>query len=297
MDNNTQPVFDRKVEDIGNSIWLEHINITVPDQIPAVLFYISGMGLTRDPYIMTGLENMWVNIGRSQIHTPARAAQVLRGHTGIVQPDRAALLKRLEYVTPKLAGTKFAYKNCGDHVETTCPWGNKFKVYEPDLSRFGGTQLGIPYVEFDVPVGVADGIARFYNQVIKAPAKVVDEPAGRAARVMVGHHQHLIFRETSRLIPKYDGHHLQIYIADFSSPHKWLNDHGLIIQESDQYQYRFKDIVDPVDGKFLYTIEHEVRSVTHPLYARPLVNRNPVQTNLNYRPGYDAGQWATPHSS
>jgi hypothetical protein len=221
----------------------------------------------------------------------------LRGHTGIVQPDRAALLKRLEYVTPKLAGTKFAYKNCGDHVETTCPWGNKFKVYEPDPSRFGGTQLGIPYVEFDVPVGVADGIARFYNQVIKAPAKVVDEPAGRAARVMVGHHQHLIFRETSKPIPEYDGHHLQIYIADFSGPHKWLNDHGLIIQESDQYQYRFKDIVDPVDGKFLYTIEHEVRSVTHPLYARPLVNRNPVQTNRNYRPGYDAGQWATPHSS
>ncbi len=297
MDNNTQPVFDRAAEDLGNSIWLEHTNTTVPDQIPAVLFYLTGMGLTRDPYIMTGLENMWVNIGRSQIHMPAREAQVLRGHTGIVQPDRAALLKRLEYVTLKLAGTQFAYKNCGDYVETTCPWGNKFKVYEPDPSRFGGTQLGIVYVEFDVPVGVADGIARFYNQVIKAPAKVVDEPAGRAARVMVGHHQYMIFRETSKPIPEYDGHHLQIYIADFSGPHKWLKDHGLIVQESDQYQYRFKDIVDPVDGKFLYTIEHEVRSVTHPLYARPLVNRNPVQTNRNYRPGYDAGQWATPHGS
>ena len=56
------------------------------------------------------------------------------------------------------------------------------------------------------------------------------------------------------------------------------------------------DIIDPNDGKVLYTIEHEVRSITHPLYARPLVNRNPVQTNRNYRPGYDAGQWAAPHS-
>ena len=67
-------------------------------------------------------------------------------------------------------------------------------------------------------------------------------------------------------------------------------------EESDQYQYRFKDIVDPDTGKHLYTIEHEVRSITHPLYARPLVNRNPVQTNRNYRPGYDAGQWAAPHT-
>jgi hypothetical protein len=82
MDNNSEPVFDRTAEDLGNSIWLEHTNTTVPDQIPAVLFYLSGMGLTRDPYIMTGLENMWVNIGRSQIHMPAKAAQVLRGHTG-----------------------------------------------------------------------------------------------------------------------------------------------------------------------------------------------------------------------
>jgi hypothetical protein len=297
MDNNTQPTFDRAAEDIGNSVWLEHTNTTVPDQVNATLFYITGMGFTRDPYIMTGLENMWVNIGRSQIHCPARAAQVLRGHTGIVQPDRASLLKRLAYVAPKLAGTKFAYKDCGEFVEVSCPWGNQFKVYEPDPSRFGGVILGMPYVEFDVPPGTADGIARFYNQVIKAPSTVVNDAAGRAARVLVGHNQHLIFRETNKPIPEYDGHHLQIYLTDFSGPHRWLKAKGLITEESDQYQYRFKDIVDPDNGKFLYTIEHEVRSITHPLYARPLVNRNPVQTNRNYRPGYDAGYWATPHSS
>ena len=27
--------------------------------------------------------------------------------------------------------------------------------------------------------------------------------------------------------------------------------------------------------------------MTHPLYARPLVNRNPAQTNRNYVPGRD----------
>jgi len=35
-------------------------------------------------------------------------------------------------------------------------------------------------------------------------------------------------------------------------------------------------------------LEREVRSLTHPLYARPLINRNPAQTNLDYARGHDA---------
>jgi len=38
----------------------------------------------------------------------------------------------------------------------------------------------------------------------------------------------------------------------------------------------------------LFTIEHEIRSMTHPLYARPLVNRNVAQTNRHYVMGGDA---------
>lgn len=292
MDTNTRPAFDRMAENLGNSVGLEHVNTTVPDQINATLFYITGLGLTRDPYIMTGLENMWVNVGRSQFHLPAKAPQVLRGHTGIVQPDREALLKRLAYVKPKLENTKFGWKEFEDYVEATCPWGNRIRVYQPDAKRWGRILLGMPYVEFDVPKGTADGIARFYNQVIKAPAQVLDDAEGRRAKVLVGHGQHLIFKETDKPIPEYDGHHLQIYIADFGGPHAWLKQKGLITEESDQFQYRFKDIVDPDSGKFLYTIEHEVRSVTHPLYARPLVNRNVSTTNRTYAPGYDAGVWA-----
>ena len=37
----------------------------------------------------------------------------------------------------------------------------------------------------------------------------------------------------------------------------------------------------------MFEIEHEIRSITHPLYARPLVNRNPRQTNRNYVQGRD----------
>ena len=101
--------FDRMAEDMGNSVALEHVNVTVPDQQLATLFYNSGLGLTRDPYIMTGLENMWMNVGRSQFHLPTqKKAQVLRGHTGLVLPDRAALPKRLSTVKERLQHTHFS---------------------------------------------------------------------------------------------------------------------------------------------------------------------------------------------
>ena len=33
-----------------------------------------------------------------------------------------------------------------------------------------------------------------------------------------------------------------------------------------------------------------MRSATHPMYMRPLVNRNPAETNRTYAPGHE--QWA-----
>jgi hypothetical protein len=80
--------------------------------------------------------------------------------------------------------------------------------------------------------------------------------------------------------------------ADFSGPHRRLAAKGLIVQESDQHQYLFQDIVDPDGGRVLFTVEHEVRSMKHPLYLRPLVNRNPSQSIMRYAPGEDARNWA-----
>jgi hypothetical protein len=234
---------------------------------------------------------MWMNVGRSQFHLPTQKPQVLRGHTGLVLPDRAALLTRLATVRERLAHTQFNFTAHETYVDAVCPWGNRIRCHTPDAQRFGPIMLGMPYVEFDVPVGVTAGIAEFYRRVLKTPATLEDDAAGRYARVMAGKAQYLHFRECDRALPAYDGHHIQIYIADFSGPHAWLVKNNLITEESDQYQYRFQDLVDPDNGKVLFTIEHEVRSMTHPLYARPLVNRNPAQTNRNYAPGYDA---ATP---
>ena len=80
-------------------------------------------------------------------------------------------------------------------------------------------------------------------------------------------------------------------------PARELEKLDLITEESDRCQYRFEDIVDLDTGKELFTIEHEVRSMTHPLLNRPLVNRNPAQTNRHYQMGADEWDWTLPRST
>jgi hypothetical protein len=289
--------FDRSAEDLGNIVGLEHVNVTVPDQRLATLFYISGLGMTRDPYLVTGVVNMWVNMGRSQFHLPIGEPQVVRGRVGIVVPDLDQLAQRLEMVRKHLEGTKFDYKagngKSNRYLDVTCPWGNQLRCHAPE-ERFGPVVLGVPYVEFDVPAGTADGIARFYGDVFGGLTTVEKSGGGRAARISVGPQQSLVFRETKKKIADYDGHHLQLYIADFSGPYKKLLKRKMISQESNQHQYRFLDIYDPQDGKVLFRLEHEIRSMTHPLYARPMINRNPAITNNRYAAGYQDLAWAAP---
>ena len=286
-----QQKFDRAAEDLGNSVHLEHVNVQVPDQRLATLFYVTGLGLTRDPYLMVSDSNMWINVGRNQFHLPSGDPQVLRGHTGIVIAGREALLDRLASVARKLEGTAFSFREHNDHVEATCPWGNRVRCYEPDAARFGRITLGIPYVEFDVPVGSAQGICAFYPEIMGMPAELRNGD-DTTASVQVGKNQNLLFRETDRPQPEYDGHHVQIYITNFSGPHRALAERNLIFSEDNPYQYRFRDIVDLANGKHLFTIEHEVRSATHPMFLRPLINRNPAQTNRTFAAGYDQWLWA-----
>ena len=279
--------FDRAAEDLGNSIHLEHVNVRIPDQRLATLFYAAGLGLTRDPFMMPGDRNMWINVGRSQFHLPTGDPQVLRGHTGLVIAGREALVDRLAAVRERLKETRFGFAEQNDYVEATCPWGNRVRCYEPDPARFGSLNLGMPYVEFDVPVGTVDGIAEFYRRMIEVPARVEQNGGGAVAHVTIGHDQELLFRETERPQPEFDNHHVAIYLVNFSGPYRKLRERNLVSQEDNRYQYRFKDIVDLDGGRVLFTIEHEVRSVTHPMYLRPLVNRNPMINNNNYAAGHE----------
>ena len=279
--------YDRSAEDLGNIVALEHVNLGIADQGLATVFYMSGLGITRDPYMMTSIDNMWVNVGRSQFHLPTMArAQRLRGRIGLVIPDREALLQRLDRVKGMLGDTRFSFLERDDHVETSCPWGNRILCHAPS-SRFEGMALGLAYVEFDVPRGAAEGIASFYREVFSTGARVEKAGGATATHVSVGIGQELIFRETDSAVEAYDGHHIQVYVANFSGPYRGLVERGLLTEESNQHQYRFQHIADPATGKALFEIEHEVRSLRHPMHARPLVNRNPLQTNRAYVPGRD----------
>lgn len=287
-----KPAFNRAVEDLGNIVELGHVNTEVADQGVATTFYVAGLGLTRDPYLMTATNNMWVNVGKSQFHLPTRAPQVLRGVTGLVVPDLDALRARLEHVGGQLAGTQFAVRDLGTVVEATSPYGNRIRLHAPDPVRFGPIVLGMAYIAFDVNPGTADGIARFYREIVDAPAQVVDDGGVRTARVPVGYRQWFDFRETPAGEAPYDGHHVQVYLANFSGPYQRLLERGLISQESNQHQYRFVDITDLDTGRVLFQIDHEVRSMTHPMYARPLVNRDPRMNNQTFHPGQESLAWA-----
>ena len=94
-------VFDRTTQDIGNIVEFGHVNVRVPDQRLAILFYVAGLGLTRDPYLIVGVDNAWINVGTCQFHLPVGEAQVLRGVTGLVLPDVDALMERLAVVAPR----------------------------------------------------------------------------------------------------------------------------------------------------------------------------------------------------
>lgn len=278
--------FDRSEENIGNVLNMEHINLTVPDQQLAALFYVTGLGFTRDPYIDFGTFNMWVNAGEQQFHLPKSTAQKWRGHIAVVVPSLEDLKRRFKFIAKPMADTEFAWDEKDDHIQVTCPWGNEIRVFGPD--KFPGRYLGIPYAEMQVAPGTSEGIARFYERAFGTPAAVKDDNEGKRVEVSMGFDQRLIYKETNQEIDDYDGHHIAIYVANFSAPHEYLVEHDLVTEESDQHQYRFQAIVDPDSGETLAELEHEVRSLKHPMFKRNLVNRNPAQTFFNYAEGRDA---------
>ncbi len=256
-----EALFDRTAGDVGNILALEHVNVTVPDQRAAERFYVEGLGLTRDPHMDFGGANVWINAGSQQFHLPtASAPQVLRGTVGLV----ALSLERVRRSLDRIGGG--GEPGPDGTLLVRCPWGNRIRVHQAG-EAFGAMTLGIAYVELDVAAGTAAGIARFYQSVLEAPASVQPTPDGAVARVGVGRHQALVFREGADP-PPYDGHHVAVYVAQFSRPHARLAAAGLITAETGEHEYRFSAVVDPDSGDVLTEIEHEVRSLRHPMYGR-----------------------------
>jgi len=248
---------------------VEHVNLGVARQDEATLFYVLGLGCTRDPDFFVGPGNAWMNFGRHQFHLPTIGAQVLRGTIGISVPSLPRLVARLEAVGPRLAGTKFAFAADADGVDIRCPWGNRFRATQAPSDQAGDGR-SIRYLRFDVPTGSASGIARFYRDLLAA--EVRSDEAGHA-EVVCAEGQQLVFQESSAGTDAYDGHHIAIYVADFDAVRQRLTDEGLVTSVEGAHQFRFVTIVEPGSAKVLYELEHEVRSCDHPAFTRTLANR------------------------
>lgn len=278
---------DHQEEDVGNVVLLEHVNVEIPDQAQATLFYVVGLGFTRDPYLNVGLGNMWINVGEQQFHLPTGAQpQIVPGIIGLVVPDLDLLKKRLEAIAEALKGTHFSWDVERDFLSVTCPWGNRFRCHSSSV-KFGDMAVGMPYVEFFTQPGSARGIAQFYQETLRAPTSVEPKNGVSIARVEIGQSQWLLFTETLDEIRPYDGHHIAVYLANFSGPYAFFKKHNLITEDVSNHQFRFKDIVNIENGQLLFQLEHEVRSLRHKMYHRPFVNRDPTQTQRNYHRGRD----------
>ena len=273
-----QKRFNRKTEDIGNILALEHVNLRVPDQALATFFYVTGLGLTRDPYVDFGPFNVWINAGQQQFHLPTGDAQVLSGEITLAIPDLADLCDRLQRIQGRLKGSQFSFKPNAKDVLVTCPWGNQIRC----VQATGPMTLGIPSVQLLTEKTKLPGIARFYEQIFRVPVTL----KANQLDVIVGTGQTLQFKAAKKF-PAYDGHHIAIYTADFSGPYDLIRKAGQIMEESDQHQYRFLNIFDPASGEVLYELEHEVRSLYHPMFNRSLTNRNASQTFSRYQKGRD----------
>jgi hypothetical protein len=113
---------------------------------------------------------------------------------------------------------------------------------------------------------------------------VESDQQGQFGRVKIGRHQALLFRETDKPITPYDGHHVAIYVANFSAPYGYLQERGVISEDVRNHQFRFKDLVDPAcKAKCLNT-----KSFASPMYHRHFVNRDAAQSQRDYRRGWDA---------
>jgi hypothetical protein len=175
-----------------------------------------------------------------------------------------------------------------NYYEVTCPWGNRFRVHQANPTL--NASLGLLYLQFRCLSGTAKDIARFYHDLLSASVRLKEEGGVEIAIIGLGPGQHLIFVEIPKNEPQqldqYDGHHICIYIANLSKTFKRLQARKLIyvnkrfddkaktMEEALHYRgFRFKDIV-MVEGRGrLFQLEHEIRSVVHPSYLKPLTNR------------------------
>ena len=258
---------------------MEHVNVTVPDQALGALFYVSAMGFTRDPYLDFDDWNMWINVGREQFHTPKAEAQVFRGEIGIRVPSLDDLERRLDRLQSRFEGTEFSFARTGETLFVICPWGNRLSCRNASTDEY---PMAIEVLTLPVPSESIEVIASVYESLIgtevQRHAAGVDVPTGPS--------QWLKYVASNEPLSRYDGHHIAIYINNYSEARQRVIEAGMLSAEREPHEFRFLEF--RASDQVVWELEHEVRSTDHPMFGRELVNRNPANTLFNYQAGHES---------
>ena len=265
--------------EIGRMLHMDHVNFETPDHEMATIFYMNGLGFTRDPYRRADEQNLGVNVGRQQFHLPKRAERTppFFGTVGLVVPDIDGIKRRFALLDDlgKFEGTPYDWVEEGDTVLITSPFGYRLRLHPHGTIQFS-KPLGITYVEVPTPLGKAEGVGRFYQNIVGALVQFSKEGGTDAAIITAGPHQEIKFIE--RELENYDTYsmHISYHVTHYNELRQKLNEQGSLMGLGEGEAFFFNKIFDPDTGEILMTVQNEVRSVYHPDFMRPLINRWPM---------------------
>ncbi len=266
--------------EIGGIVHLEHFNFEMLEHEWATLFFMNGLGLTRDPYKRTDETNMGVNIGLQQFHLPRRGRETppFIGEIGLMVPGVPVVEARLERLANlgKFDGSAYEIlESSEEELLVRSPWGVVLRLLEAGSVPFS-KPLGLVYVDIPVEPGRAKPLADFYKKVMAAPAQVKKVDGETTAIVNMGPFQVVRFRE--RELPHYNLYdfHIAYYVTHYNAVREKAIKADTLMGDGVGQLFFCRGPFDPKNGEPVLDFVQEVRSIYHPDFMRPLVNRWPI---------------------
>lgn len=269
-----------RLPEIRGILHLEHFNFEGADHDIATIFFMNGLGFTRDPYRRVDETNMGVNIGMQQFHLPRRGNPTppFYGEVGLIVPNLPLIKARLERLAEmgKFDGTPYNLAMLDDGtMRVMSPFGISLRLYSPGSIPFL-RPLGLAYIDIPVEPGKTEPLEKFYRDLVDTPTTLCELAGEKSLIVTFGPYQYVRFRE--REIEDYElySFHVAYYVTNYN-PYR----DRVIEQESLQGEglgqvFFFDELFDPDTGDMILRFPQEVRSVYHPDFMRPLVNRWPL---------------------
>ncbi|MBC92774.1 MAG: hypothetical protein CMM38_03965 [Rhodospirillaceae bacterium] len=264
--------------EVGGILHLDHINFQVSDHDLATIFFIGGLGLTRDPFRRADETNMGVNVGLQQFHLPRRGATPpFPGLVGLIVPDLDIIRLRLTRLNKlqKFKDTPYKARFENNAANIVSPFGFRMRLHSSKSMPFL-RPLGIGYIEIPVPSGVLEHIVKFYREVFHSITQIEKRNGSRTASVNVGPFQKLFFVEKKLASYELYNFHISFHITHYNTARDIIRERGALMGTGEGEVFFCDKIFNPENGDHIFSLTNEVRSVYHGDYMRPLINRWPI---------------------